>query len=94
MKVSWAVSAELDRADIFEFIAQDNPLAAVQMDEVFSAAARRLEQHPMIGKAGRIEGTRELIPHESYCLVYEIQDDVVWILAVVHTSREWPAKRA
>jgi len=32
----------------------------------------------------------ELIPHESYRLVYEIDGDVVWILTLVHTARRWP----
>jgi plasmid stabilization system protein ParE len=35
MKVYWASSAEQDRADIVEYIAQDNPSAAIQMDELF-----------------------------------------------------------
>lgn len=34
MKVLWTLSAEQDRADIIDFIAQDNPLAAILMDEV------------------------------------------------------------
>lgn len=42
MRVLWTLSAEQDRADIFDFIAQDNPLAAIRMDEIFSAAAGRL----------------------------------------------------
>ncbi len=33
---------------------------------------------------------RELIPHESYRLVYEIDDDAVWMLALIHTARQWP----
>lgn len=44
----------------------------------------------MLGKAGAIPGTRELIPHESYRLVYEISGDTVWILTLVHTARRWP----
>jgi len=36
MKVYWASSAEQDRADIVEYIAQDNPSAAIQ------AIARKL----------------------------------------------------
>lgn len=41
----------------------------------------------------QIAGTRELIPHESYRLVYEVQADAVWILALVHTARLWPPTR-
>jgi hypothetical protein len=40
------LSAEQDRAYIVDFIVQDNPLAAIRMDETFSAAVGRLAEHP------------------------------------------------
>jgi len=42
-----------------------------------------LIQHFMLGKPGKIPGTRELIPHESYRLVYQIDGETVWILTLV-----------
>lgn len=66
MRVFWTSSAEQDRTDIIDFIGQDNPLAAVRMDELFATAAGRLAEHPLPGRAGQIPGTRELMPHESY----------------------------
>ena len=60
------------------------------MDELFSDAAARLIAHPKLGRPGTIHGTRELIPHESYRLVYEISGETVWILTLVHTARQWP----
>jgi len=93
MRVLWTLSAEKDRADIVDFIAHDNPLAAIRMDELFSSAVGRLAEHPLLGRAGQIPGTRELIPHESYRLVYEVRADTVWILTLVHTARLWPPTR-
>lgn len=90
MRVPWASAAELDRAQIFDYISHDDPLAAIRMDELFSRAAGRLADHPFIGRAGQIAGTRELTPHESYRLVYEVRDQPVWILALMHTARLWP----
>lgn len=90
MRVLWTLAAEQDRAEIVDFIAHDNPRAAIRMDELFGAAVDRLAEHPMIGRPGQIPGTRESIPHESYRLVYEVQADTVWILALVHTARLWP----
>lgn len=92
MKVFWVSAAERDRADIFDYISQDNPFAAIQMDELFAEAAVRLVEHPHLGKAGLIPGTRELIPHENYRLVYEVRDNTVWILALVHSARMWPPR--
>ncbi|MCX4160954.1 MULTISPECIES: type II toxin-antitoxin system RelE/ParE family toxin [Paraburkholderia] len=90
MRVVWTPEAEQDRDDVWEYIAADNPAAAARMDELFSDAAAQLEYFPELGRWGRIDGTRELIPHESYLLVYEIEGDTVWMLALVHTSRQWP----
>jgi plasmid stabilization system protein ParE len=47
-----------------------------------------------MGRPGQIPGTRELIPHESYRLIYEVKADTVWILALVHTARMWPPARS
>lgn len=90
MKVIWTPEAEQDREGIWDYVADVNPQAALWMDELFSDAAARLSIHPQLGRIGEIPGTRELIPHENYRLVYEIAEETVWILALVHTARCWP----
>ena len=91
MKVAWAPEARSDRAHIWEFIAQDNPAAAAQLDQLFSDATARLADFPKIGHPGIVAGTYELTPHRSYRLIYEITGDTLWILAIVHAARKWPA---
>lgn len=95
MKVLWAPEAEQDRDDIWDTIAADDPLAAARMDLLFAESAAKLADFPMLGHVGKILGTREWIPHESYRLVYEIAIDesTVWVLALVHTARHWPPVR-
>lgn len=93
MKVRWTPEAEQDRGDVWEYIATDNPRAAARMDELFAIAAASLADFPHRGRIGNIPGTRELIPHESYRLVYEIDGETVWLLALVHTARQWPPVR-
>lgn len=92
MKVRWIAAARQDRADIIDYIAVENPRAAVKMDELFSEAAEKLGDFPMVGRMGQIPGTREAIPHESYRLVYEVDEpgNTIWIMALVHTARQWP----
>ncbi|MBV2210074.1 MAG: type II toxin-antitoxin system RelE/ParE family toxin [Thermomonas sp.] len=75
---------------MWDYIAADNTDAAVYMDKLFSEAAAKLASHPKVGRPGKISGTRELIPHESYRLVYEIDGNTVWVLTLVHTARQWP----
>jgi toxin ParE1/3/4 len=90
VKVRWARAASQDRAVIFDWIAAENHAAAVGLDKLFSDAAARLKTFPRLGHPGRIPGTREIIPHQSYRLVYAVQGETVWILALVHTARIWP----
>lgn len=93
MRVIWTPEAEQDRANVWDYIAADNLHAAARMDELFSDVAARLAEHPKLGKPGNIAGTRELIPHENYRLVYEIERETVWVLALVHTAKLWPPVR-
>ena len=94
MKVVWTPEALQDRIDIWDYIAADNPHAAAQMDELFSDSASQLTEHPKLGRAGKIPGTRELVAHAHYRLVYEINADTVWILTLIHTARLWPPARS
>jgi len=90
VKVRWTPEAEQDRAEIIDYIAEDNPRAAASMDALFTEAAAKLADFPHMARPGKIAGTRELIPHENYRLVYQIEGGVVWILTLVHTARRWP----
>lgn len=90
MKVAWTRQAGEDRAAIWDYLVARNPAAAVRMDQLFSDAVAPLADFPMLGHVGEIAGTRELTPHRSYRLVYEIVDDTVWVLALFHASRQWP----
>ena len=93
MKVRWTPEAEQDRREVWDYSVADNPRAAARMDELLGIAAGRLADFPHLGRIGKIPGTRELIPHESYRLVYEIDGETVWVLALVHTARQWPPVR-
>lgn len=63
------------------------------MDPFFSDAAASLSDFPKGGRPGTAPGTRELIPHERYRLVYEIEGETVWVLTLIHTARQWPPPR-
>ncbi|KAA0983999.1 type II toxin-antitoxin system RelE/ParE family toxin [Pseudomonas sp. ANT_J12] len=90
MRIIWTPAAAQDRADIWDYLHDANPKAALAMDTRFTDSISRLSQFPESGPAGIVAGTRELIPHQSYRIVYELGQDAIWILALVHTSRQWP----
>jgi addiction module RelE/StbE family toxin len=79
-----------DRESIFDYIAPENLDAALALDELFERKAALLGAHPEAGRVGRVRGTRELVAHRHYVLVYDTDPDRVRILRVLHTSRQWP----
>jgi addiction module RelE/StbE family toxin len=91
--IRWTPEARQDRADIWDYLLERDADAAVRIDEMFSATVSRLADHPRLGHEGEIPGTREMTPHRSYRLVYEIDGDVIWILTLIHTKRLWPPLR-
>lgn len=87
MRLVWTRPASADRREIREYIAQDNPAAALALDELFSEKASHLIDHPGLGRPGRVAGTRELVVHRNYVLIYDTTDDRVRILRVLHAAR-------
>jgi addiction module RelE/StbE family toxin len=90
VKVRWSSDAEDDRDAIRDYIATDNPKAALRVDEALGVAAGRLGSFPFSGHVGALPDTREILAHRHYRLIYEVRDDAVWIVAVIHTARQWP----
>lgn len=91
MRIIWQDEAERDLDKIAEYIMEDDPAAALRVVSTIREAARVLTEHPNIGRAGRVEGTRELvIAGLPYILPYQIAEQEIRILAVMHTSRKWP----
>lgn len=93
MKLQWTELAIEDRETIFDYVSAENFPASLALDRLFQQKAALLESHPGAGRVGRVHGTRELVAHPHYVLVYDILPDSVRILRVRHTSRKWPPGR-
>lgn len=90
VKLVWSRPASIDRKSIREYIARDNPAAALAIDELIAEMAVKLRDHPDIGRPGRVTGTRELVVHRNYLLVYDVVVEQVRVLRVLHAARRWP----
>ena len=94
MKSSWADPARQDLDSIEAYISEDNPKAAMEMViRIIDKAYQLLTVNPSVGRAGKIFGTRELvISGTPYILLYQVREQPIYILRVVHSARKWPKK--
>lgn len=92
MKLVWTRQAHADRKKIREYIVKHAPAAALALDELFSEKASLLLDHPNLGRTGRVPGTRELVAHRNYILVYDLSGDAVRVLRLLHAARQWPPR--
>ena len=91
MRSRWTKRALSALTNIHGHIAADNPPAAdVLRDRALSFVETTLVAHPLIGRPGRVDGTRESVIHPSYIIVYRVTGEVVEILTVRHVAQKWP----
>ncbi|PXX21812.1 type II toxin-antitoxin system mRNA interferase toxin, RelE/StbE family [Burkholderia sp. MS455] len=92
LALHWHPKACEDRAAIMDYVAQHDPLAALELDERLEERAAALPARAELYRQGRVAGTRELVVAPNYVLVYRIRpaDNIVEILRVLHARRQWP----
>ena len=90
MQLNWLPEARDELRDILSFIADRNPDAAERLNERIEYVAQQLVYTPHAYRPGRIDGTREVVVHPNYVLVYRVAEDAVWILAVLHARQHYP----
>lgn len=94
-RLLWGPSALDDREQIMDYIAQDNPAAAVAMDDEIEAKAEQARKHPTLYRKGRVNGTREAVIPPNHIMVYQYLETagIVRVLRVLHARQQWPKKR-
>lgn len=94
MKLRWTRPALDDLEAIGHYIRRNNSAAIASrvVARIFDSADM-LIKFPDSGRAGRIHGTRELVVTDTpFIAPYRVQENYVEILAVFHSSRQWPEK--
>lgn len=91
MKIDWRPKAVQDLDSIVDYIAADNPGAAVaQGDEVYEQVMD-LKDFPERGRRGRVQGTLELVINRTpYIAVYRTKGGKIQVLRILHSSQPWP----
>ena len=93
--ILWAERARKDLIRIYEFIRKDSLESAQKVVQAIISATKTLKPFP---KRGRFVPelsdsiTREVIVIRKYRVVYEISEETIQILAILHTSRQFRLK--
>jgi addiction module RelE/StbE family toxin len=93
VRVKWLRTALANLNAEAEYIARDSSTAAYRTITAITTAVDRLAEHPAMGRAGRVPGTRELvIPGTPYIVPYRVRGTAVEIVRVLHAARRWPTE--
>ncbi|MDH2092175.1 type II toxin-antitoxin system RelE/ParE family toxin [Rhizobium pusense] len=95
-RVIWSADARRDYLDILRYIADDNPDAAERVAVAIERTGDELGEFAT-GRPGRVTGCYEKpVSRLPYIIAYELTSlggqEVIAILRVIHTSRDWPAE--
>jgi addiction module RelE/StbE family toxin len=96
MKVRWTTDAADDLERICDYIADDRPESARRIAQSVLDRVGALSSFPLLGRSGRVSGTRELaFPSLPFLAVYEVVEtrDEVRVLRVLHGAQRWPPRR-
>jgi toxin ParE1/3/4 len=93
LKVKWLNQATLDLISQIDYIAERNPVAAIEQATLVDEKVSNLAQFHEIGRKGRAANTRELVIVGTsfvvvYCIVEEL--DLIQIIRLLHGSQQWP----
>lgn len=91
MIIHWLEDAIDDLKALRQYVAQDNPTAANDIAKRLIKSVNLLAEQPGMGKAGRVPYTRELvISNLPYIIPYQVINNEIIILRVMHGAMEWP----
>jgi addiction module RelE/StbE family toxin len=90
-RVRWSPAAADDLERIADYLRENHPHFLESTIEKLYRAAVSLRQFPNRGRWGKLEGSRELVlPRLPYIIVYSVDQQLVNILRIMHTSPDWP----
>ena len=92
-QIRYLSTAETDMIDIFNYIKEDNPAAAMAQLERFDKSISQLASHPFLGVIPRDErlkklGYRVLIV-DKYLVFYVVKPKTIQIRRIIHGARRY-----
>jgi len=90
MRLVRSATYRADLENITDYLARQNPSAALAMWDEIESQVVRLRAYPHSGRSGRLKGTRELVVAGTpFVMVYAVEDSIN-LIRVVHGAQRWP----
>jgi toxin ParE1/3/4 len=86
----WQPEARKQLGNIIDYIAERSYVAAEKLNSRILKQIELCCAHPYIGRNGRLAGSRELVVHPNYIVVYRVHDTEVEIIRVLHSRQQYP----
>ena len=91
MELRWTEEAAADLEHITDYLFQNAPERAAELVRGIYNAPAALLTFPYRGRAGRKEGTRELVLSSlPYIVVYLFTGEVIHVVRILHGAQKWP----
>lgn len=90
MLVEWRPQASENLLSLLGYIAARNLDAARALADDIEKATSALPEHPYLYRRGRVAGTRELVVHPNYLIVYRVTLASIEIINVLHARQKYP----
>ena len=94
MKIIWSTKSEKQLDQIYDYIAQDSPFYANSTILDIINRAEKVVTQPLQGRIVpeyKKDSIREVFVH-PYRIMYEVREEVIFVLTVVHEARIAPKK--
>ena len=90
LKIIYTPVSRTSLKEIYKYIAKDNKAAAQKTVDKIYNIINLIATNPYIGVVGRVENTREFfIPYTNYFIVYVVNKDIIKIVNIIHTSKNY-----
>ncbi|MCG5076631.1 type II toxin-antitoxin system RelE/ParE family toxin [Paraburkholderia tagetis] len=90
LPIIWKLEARTEFLEIIRYIAEFSPQAARDMRRCIQASVIPAAEHPFLFREGRVPGTREIVSHPNYIVVYRVEIAAIEVVSVLHAREQYP----
>ncbi|WP_250485288.1 type II toxin-antitoxin system RelE/ParE family toxin [Caballeronia sp. GaOx3] len=90
LRILWTETAREELRERMAFVARRSQQAATRLFDRILDSVVPASEHPFIFREGRVAGTREIVAHPNYIVVYRVIHDAIVVVQVLHAREEYP----